>query len=109
MFPSFCSFVMSVHVSRIQPLSDALGDLYKQFNSLKDELGKLTTKFDRVEAVVDDLQAGRITLPQRPIQRIPPREGLRPPLQEQMRAPERRISPGPTSVRLRGRRVPQRT
>ncbi|XP_078141027.1 uncharacterized protein LOC144539521 isoform X2 [Centroberyx gerrardi] len=94
--------------NRIQPLSDALGDLYKQFNSLKDELGKLTTKFDRVEAFVDDLQEGKLSLPQRPIQRIPPRAGLRPPLRAQMRTPERGIAPGPTLIRSRGRRVPRR-
>ncbi|KAK2916823.1 hypothetical protein Q8A67_001197 [Cirrhinus molitorella] len=32
---------------RIQPLSDAVGDLYKQFNTLKDNLAKLTNKFDK--------------------------------------------------------------
>uniref|UniRef100_A0A668AUN9 Si:dkey-282h22.5 n=1 Tax=Myripristis murdjan TaxID=586833 RepID=A0A668AUN9_9TELE len=94
--------------SRIQPLSDALGDLYKQFNSLKDELGKLTSKFDRVEAFVDDLQDGRLALPQRPIQRFPPRVGLRSPLQAQMRAPEREIIRGPALIRARGRRVTRR-
>ncbi|KAK7919188.1 hypothetical protein WMY93_010472 [Mugilogobius chulae] len=34
---------------RIQPLSDALGDLYKEFNALKDRLVDLTTKFHSVE------------------------------------------------------------
>ncbi|XP_063040172.1 uncharacterized protein LOC134435226 [Engraulis encrasicolus] len=44
---------------RIKPLSDALGDLYQQFNTLKENLGALGAKFDRVEAFVDDLQAGK--------------------------------------------------
>uniref|UniRef100_A0A3P8S312 Si:dkey-282h22.5 n=1 Tax=Amphiprion percula TaxID=161767 RepID=A0A3P8S312_AMPPE len=89
--------------NRIQPLSDALGDLYRQFNSLKDELGSLTTKFDRVEAFVDDLKEGRFSLRQRPVQRIPPSFGLRSPLRAQMRAPDR----GLTVIRTR-RRGPQK-
>ncbi|XP_056152728.1 uncharacterized protein LOC130127183 [Lampris incognitus] len=44
---------------RIQPLSDALGDLYKEFNVLKERLGELTSKFEGVEAFVDDVGAGR--------------------------------------------------
>uniref|UniRef100_A0A8C7V7K8 Si:ch73-127m5.3 n=1 Tax=Oncorhynchus mykiss TaxID=8022 RepID=A0A8C7V7K8_ONCMY len=44
---------------RIPPLSDALGDLYKEFNALKERLGELTTKFEGVEAFVDDVRAGR--------------------------------------------------
>ncbi|KAF1379571.1 hypothetical protein PFLUV_G00177430 [Perca fluviatilis] len=51
--------------NRIPPLSDALGDLYRQFNTLKDELGRLTSKFDSVEGFVDDLKYGRSALPQR--------------------------------------------
>ncbi|XP_069381459.1 uncharacterized protein [Paralichthys olivaceus] len=93
--------------NRIQPLSEALGDLYRQFNSLKDELGSLSTKFDLVEAFVDDLRDGRSTQPERPIQRIPPRVGLRSPLQAQMKAPDRRIVRGPTLIRAR-RKGPQR-
>uniref|UniRef100_A0A8C9WDL2 Uncharacterized protein n=1 Tax=Scleropages formosus TaxID=113540 RepID=A0A8C9WDL2_SCLFO len=45
---------------RIKPLSEALGDLYKALNGLKEHLGRLTDKFDRVEAFVDDLQAGKV-------------------------------------------------
>lgn len=93
--------------NRIQPLSDALGDLYRQFNTLKDELGRLTSKFDSVEGFVDDLKEGRFALPQRPIQRIHPSVGLRSPLQAQMRAHDRGIIKGPTLIRAR-RRGPHR-
>ncbi|KAL3053668.1 hypothetical protein OYC64_006064 [Pagothenia borchgrevinki] len=75
--------------NRIQPLSEALGDLYRQFNSLKDELGRLTSKFDSVEGFVDDLKQGRFALPQRPVQRVPPGVGLRSPLRAQRRPPYR--------------------
>ncbi|XP_038593493.1 uncharacterized protein si:dkey-282h22.5 isoform X2 [Micropterus salmoides] len=93
--------------NRIQPLSDALTDLYRQFNTLKDELGRLTTKFDSVEGFVDDLKDGRFTRPQRPVQRIPPSVGLRSPLRAQMRGPGRGIIKEPTHIRAR-RRGPQR-
>ncbi|KAM7386969.1 hypothetical protein PAMA_009551 [Pampus argenteus] len=89
--------------NRIQPLSDALGDLYRQFNTLKDELGGLTAKFDRVEAFVDDLKDGRFRLPQRPIQRIAPNVGLRSPLLARMRVPDKRIITRPIPIRVRRR------
>ncbi|KAF3700113.1 hypothetical protein EXN66_Car015800 [Channa argus] len=89
--------------NRIQPLSDALGDLYRQFNSLKDELGRLSAKFDRVESFVDDLNDARFTQPQRPIRRIAPHIGLRSPLRAQMGAPDRGIIIGPTPIRTRRR------
>lgn len=118
---------------RIQPLSEALGDLYKQFNSLKDELGRLSSKFDRVEGFVDDLQAGKLprppvwTPPQRPIRRVTPRPPLRmalraemreplrgevraPPraqIRVQMRTPDRENSTGSGSTGTRGRRIPR--
>ncbi|KAM4534518.1 uncharacterized protein V3H82_024429 [Fundulus diaphanus] len=89
--------------TRIQPLSEALGDLYRQFNSLKDELGRLTLKFDGLEAFVDEIKEGRFTAPQRPTFRIPHSFGLRSPLGEQRRAPDRRIISQPTLVRARRR------
>uniref|UniRef100_A0A8D3E4F1 Uncharacterized protein n=1 Tax=Scophthalmus maximus TaxID=52904 RepID=A0A8D3E4F1_SCOMX len=89
--------------NRIQPLSEALGDLYGQFNALKDELGRLTTKFDRVEAFVDELREGRLTLPRQPMRRISPRVGLRSPLRAQMRAPDRGVVTGPMLIRARRR------
>uniref|UniRef100_UPI0037E8A507 uncharacterized protein n=1 Tax=Semicossyphus pulcher TaxID=241346 RepID=UPI0037E8A507 len=92
--------------NRIQPLSDALGDLYRQFNALKDELAGLSAKFDSVEGFVEDLKDGRSALPQRPVQRLPPRVGLRSPMRAQMRAPVRGIIKRPTPMRAR-RRGPQ--
>uniref|UniRef100_A0A7N6BNF0 Uncharacterized protein n=1 Tax=Anabas testudineus TaxID=64144 RepID=A0A7N6BNF0_ANATE len=50
---------------RIQPLSDALGDLYKEFNALKERLVELTSKFEGVEAFVDDVRSGRNPRPPR--------------------------------------------
>uniref|UniRef100_A0A3Q3R433 Uncharacterized protein n=1 Tax=Monopterus albus TaxID=43700 RepID=A0A3Q3R433_MONAL len=44
---------------RIQPLSHALGDLYTEFNALKEQLTKLTGRFDRVEFFVDGMRSGR--------------------------------------------------
>ncbi|RVE59876.1 hypothetical protein OJAV_G00193340 [Oryzias javanicus] len=44
---------------RIQLLSDALGDLYKELNSLKERLTELTAKFDDVETFVDGMRSGR--------------------------------------------------
>lgn len=88
-------------VSRIQPLSDALGDLYKQFNGLKDELRGLTANIDKVETFVDEIKHGRF-LAARPIQRVPPGTGLRSPMRAQMKAPERRVN-APMLMRARQR------
>ncbi|XP_030592522.1 uncharacterized protein LOC115785168 [Archocentrus centrarchus] len=94
--------------NRIQPLSDALGDLYRQFNTLKEELGKFTTKLDRVEVFVDELKDGRYALPQRPAHSGLHSFGLRSPLRAQMRAREKRIITRPRLRRAR-RRGPQRS
>ncbi|KAL4648633.1 hypothetical protein GN956_G6793 [Arapaima gigas] len=48
---------------RIQPLSDALGDLYKEFNGLKEHIRELTSKVEVVEAFVDDFRAGKLSGP----------------------------------------------
>ncbi|XP_077939841.1 uncharacterized protein LOC120828468 isoform X1 [Gasterosteus aculeatus] len=93
--------------SRIQPLSDALRDLYRHFNTLKDELGKLTSKLDSVEGFVDNLKDGRLSVAQRPVQRLPPPIGVRSPLRAQMRAPDRGTIKGSKVIRAR-RRGPQR-
>ncbi|XP_041852583.1 uncharacterized protein si:ch211-76l23.4 [Melanotaenia boesemani] len=45
--------------ARIQPLSEALDDLYKEFNSLKAHLGDLTEKFTAVEAFIDEVKVSR--------------------------------------------------
>ncbi|KAJ0058435.1 hypothetical protein NL108_014623 [Boleophthalmus pectinirostris] len=42
--------------ARIQPLSEALDDLYKEFNSLKSLLGDLIEKFTAVETFIDELK-----------------------------------------------------
>ncbi|KAK9534532.1 hypothetical protein VZT92_006972 [Zoarces viviparus] len=46
--------------ARIQPLSEALDDLYKEFNALKAHLGDLTEKFTAVETFIDEVKADRI-------------------------------------------------
>jgi len=45
--------------SRIQPLSEALDDLYKEFNALKAHLGDLSEKVVAVESFVDELKTER--------------------------------------------------
>ncbi|XP_065821195.1 uncharacterized protein si:ch211-76l23.4 isoform X1 [Labrus bergylta] len=44
--------------ARIQPLSEALDDLYKEFNALKAHLGDLTEKFSAIETFIDEFKAG---------------------------------------------------
>lgn len=46
-------------VFRIQPLSEALDDLYKEFNALKTHLGDLTEKFVAIETFIDEVKASR--------------------------------------------------
>uniref|UniRef100_A0A8C5CRU4 Si:ch211-76l23.4 n=1 Tax=Gadus morhua TaxID=8049 RepID=A0A8C5CRU4_GADMO len=48
---------------RIQPLSEALDDLYKEFNALKSHLGELTEKFTAIETFIDEVKAGRSSSP----------------------------------------------
>ncbi|XP_061761636.1 uncharacterized protein si:ch211-76l23.4 [Nerophis ophidion] len=45
--------------ARIQPLSEALDDLYKEFNALKAHLGELTEKFTTMETFMDEVKASR--------------------------------------------------
>ncbi|XP_039679702.1 uncharacterized protein si:ch211-76l23.4 [Perca fluviatilis] len=45
--------------ARIQPLSEALDDLYKEFNALKAHLGDLTDKFSAIETFIDEVKADR--------------------------------------------------
>uniref|UniRef100_A0A4W4GVS8 Uncharacterized protein n=1 Tax=Electrophorus electricus TaxID=8005 RepID=A0A4W4GVS8_ELEEL len=47
--------------SRIQPLSEALDDLYKEFNALKSHLGELTEKFGPIETFIDELKKEKTT------------------------------------------------
>uniref|UniRef100_A0A672YKR8 Si:ch211-76l23.4 n=1 Tax=Sphaeramia orbicularis TaxID=375764 RepID=A0A672YKR8_9TELE len=49
--------------ARIQPLSEALDDLYKEFNALKAHLGDLTEKFNAVETFIDEVKAERASAP----------------------------------------------
>uniref|UniRef100_A0A1A8HZW3 Uncharacterized protein n=2 Tax=Nothobranchius kuhntae TaxID=321403 RepID=A0A1A8HZW3_NOTKU len=49
--------------ARIQPLSEALDDLYKEFNALKSHLGDLTEKFTAIETFVDEVKASRAAGP----------------------------------------------
>ncbi|OCT62605.1 uncharacterized protein LOC108700980 isoform X2 [Xenopus laevis] len=48
---------------RIKSLSEALDELYKEFNALKEHLGELSTKFEGVEVFVDEMNAGRQMAP----------------------------------------------
>lgn len=45
--------------ARIQPLSEALDDLYKEFNAFKTRLGDLTEKLAAIEAFIDEVKAER--------------------------------------------------
>lgn len=44
---------------RIRSLSGALDDLYRDFSSLKEQLGRLSARFAEVEAFVDQLSRTR--------------------------------------------------
>ncbi|KAJ8373324.1 hypothetical protein AAFF_G00266270 [Aldrovandia affinis] len=47
--------------ARIQPLAEALDDLYKEFNALKAHLGDLSEKFVAIETFIDELKAQKAT------------------------------------------------
>lgn len=51
---------------RIKPLSDALDDLYKEFNALKEHLGELTKRFEGVESFVDEMNKRQNLSPAKP-------------------------------------------
>ncbi|KAM6474161.1 uncharacterized protein PHA67_006751 isoform 2-T2 [Liasis olivaceus] len=51
---------------RIKPLSDALDDLYKEFNALKEQLGELTKRFEGVESFVDERNKRQNPSPAKP-------------------------------------------
>jgi hypothetical protein len=87
--------------SRIGPLSDALGDLYKEFNALKERLGDLTVKFDDVEAFVDDVRAGRSPAPPR----REPRPPAGKPVEENATNTEERRRPPGRRTRVVVRRI----
>ncbi|ROL28004.1 hypothetical protein DPX16_11134 [Anabarilius grahami] len=58
--------------SRIQPLSEALDDLFKEFNALKTHLGELTEKFGPLETFIDELKTERASAsaaPANPVRR----------------------------------------
>ncbi|KAJ8377646.1 hypothetical protein AAFF_G00254910 [Aldrovandia affinis] len=57
---------------RIQPLSDALGDLYRELNTLKERLGALTSRLGGMEEFVEDMRAGRVPRPAHPERLAPP-------------------------------------
>ncbi|TRY99006.1 hypothetical protein DNTS_034816 [Danionella cerebrum] len=46
-------------IKQIHPLSEALHLIYKEFNSLKERLAELTTKFEGIEHFVDEAQSDK--------------------------------------------------
>ncbi|XP_075999137.1 uncharacterized protein LOC142992548 [Genypterus blacodes] len=68
--------------ARIQPLSEALDDLYKEFNALKSHLGDLTEKFAAIETFIDEVKAQRVNAANTPPATVPvpatvPRQTMR--------------------------------
>lgn len=47
--------------SRIPALSEALDDLFKEFNALKERLGELSEKFMGIETFIDEVKTGQAT------------------------------------------------
>ncbi|XP_036445142.1 uncharacterized protein si:dkey-282h22.5 [Colossoma macropomum] len=89
---------------RIKPLSDAVGDLYKQFNTLKENLAKLTNEFDKVEGFVDELQAGKV--PRTSMWMPPRRPVMRATTKTPVKASVRASNTGQWIRRARARRGP---
>ncbi|XP_059204946.1 uncharacterized protein si:ch211-76l23.4 [Centropristis striata] len=58
--------------ARIQPLSEALDDLYKEFNALKAHLGDLTEKFSAIETFIDEFKANNANAGPAPVPAAPP-------------------------------------
>ncbi|MEQ2276058.1 hypothetical protein XENORESO_013066, partial [Xenotaenia resolanae] len=53
--------VSARQIPKILPLSEALDDLYKEFNALKERLGDLTEKFTGIESFIDEVKSSRAT------------------------------------------------
>lgn len=85
---------------RIQPLSDALGELYKEFDALKGQLVQLTSKFDGVESFTDEIQEGRFPPPPRRVERPPPPQRV-----ERLPTLPRKESPAPHTAEGRRHRT----
>uniref|UniRef100_V9L9D6 Si:ch211-76l23.4 n=2 Tax=Callorhinchus milii TaxID=7868 RepID=V9L9D6_CALMI len=68
--------------ARISPLSEALDDLFKEFNALKEHLGDLSEKFVDIEGFVDEMKSGKLNDARVRLQRpngVPPRQKQTPP------------------------------
>ncbi|XP_072335946.1 uncharacterized protein [Scyliorhinus torazame] len=68
--------------SRITPLSEALSDLFNEFNALKERLGDLTEKFSALETSVDEMKvkiATRSNISPHGPNGMTPRQKLNPP------------------------------
>ncbi|MGH0120466.1 UNVERIFIED_CONTAM: hypothetical protein FKN15_066353 [Acipenser sinensis] len=46
--------------SRISPLSEALDDLFNEFNALKERLGDLSEKFVGMETFIEEVKDGKV-------------------------------------------------
>lgn len=76
----FSHISFSLTLSRIQPLSEALDDLYKEFNALKSHLGELTEKFGPLETFIDELKAERASASAAPVNPVRRRIVKKPPV-----------------------------
>ncbi|KAF7698446.1 uncharacterized protein si:ch211-76l23.4 [Silurus meridionalis] len=62
--------------SRIHSLSEAVDDLFKEFNALKAHLGELTEKFTPVETFIDELKMEKANAPAATVPVTPGRRRL---------------------------------